>query len=358
MAFFQEQPLDKYGEAIKAFGDVAGKLINNILVTRQLKPMLTTQAYEEAVGKGMTDIPDDYLAGRLGKMFDPKTAKRLREMGNAGVEGSPNFVGPPSPKPDATTTSTDTSQSWGRSTGALLSPGNLIQTLIAKDDKVTLEDRTPNDPGQPVPLPGKPPDSTSNVTIPLFNKTHNTGLFYNKAMTDTNLVESLNRAATSVGVNPDQFALLAEQESGFNPRAVGKAGELGMFQIMPDNLRRVGVKLDTPQDAEAYLANVPLQIETAKKWIELNKAQFGDRFVNEPYLLAQVWNGGNQASNIPDETKRANVARYTAQYVHRLNALEYLRKGSVTVKGQQYVLRPGADINDFTGNNWVLRGTQ
>lgn len=50
-------------------------------------------------------------------------------------------------------------------------------------------------------------------------------------------------ASRQTGVPLDVLGAVARQESGFNPLAIGRAGEIGMFQILPSTANRPGFGL-------------------------------------------------------------------------------------------------------------------
>lgn len=56
-----------------------------------------------------------------------------------------------------------------------------------------------------------------------------------------------SQAAEQNGLPADFFANLIQQESGWNPGAVGGAGERGLTQVMPGNLQAWGINPDDPQ---------------------------------------------------------------------------------------------------------------
>ena len=55
------------------------------------------------------------------------------------------------------------------------------------------------------------------------------------------LEEIIRQKARDFGVNPDIAVSVARVESGFDPKAVSSAGAQGVFQLMPDTARGLGV---------------------------------------------------------------------------------------------------------------------
>lgn len=53
-------------------------------------------------------------------------------------------------------------------------------------------------------------------------------------------------AATRNGVPPELFLRLVQQESGFNPNALSKAGARGLTQLMPGTAEELGVDPNDP----------------------------------------------------------------------------------------------------------------
>lgn len=53
--------------------------------------------------------------------------------------------------------------------------------------------------------------------------------------------EQIRAAAADQGVNPDLAVAVARKESGFNQAARGRAGEIGVFQLMPGTAAELGV---------------------------------------------------------------------------------------------------------------------
>ena len=81
------------------------------------------------------------------------------------------------------------------------------------------------------------------------------------------LEEIIRQKARDFGVNPDIAVSVARVESGFNPKAVSSAGAQGVFQLMPDTARGLGVS--NPFD--------PMQnITGGVKYLSQQLKRFGD----------------------------------------------------------------------------------
>jgi soluble lytic murein transglycosylase-like protein len=93
------------------------------------------------------------------------------------------------------------------------------------------------------------------------------------------LVES---AATAASVEPELLRAVIVVESGFNPRAVSKAGAAGLMQLMPATARRYGV-VDRFDPAE----NIRAGARHLKSLI--------DRYDNDIELALAAYNAGENA---------------------------------------------------------------
>lgn len=63
---------------------------------------------------------------------------------------------------------------------------------------------------------------------------------------------TINGAAKSWNVDPTLLQALIEQESGYNPKAVSKAGAVGLTQLMPDTAKGMGVTDPTDPVQQIY----------------------------------------------------------------------------------------------------------
>lgn len=79
-----------------------------------------------------------------------------------------------------------------------------------------------------------------------------------------NLVTDAREIATALGLDPEIFQSLIIHESGFNPNALGSAGEIGLGQIMPSNLRTLNINGYNPQ--ENLLGSATLLAQALKKF--------------------------------------------------------------------------------------------
>lgn len=110
------------------------------------------------------------------------------------------------------------------------------------------------------------------------------------------------QAAARNGVDPNLFKALVNQESGWKPDAVSKAGAMGLCQLMPDTARGLGVS--DPFNASESL-------EGGAKYLR----QMLDQFGNDPSRALAAYNAG------PGRIKTSTPADWPAEtkdYVSRI----------------------------------------
>lgn len=110
---------------------------------------------------------------------------------------------------------------------------------------------------------------------------------------------SLHAAFAAEGV-PPELVWLAETESSFNPRARSPAGARGLFQLMPETARSLG--LDLRPDERIHPAR---SARAAAAYLRYLHARFGDW----PLALA-AYNAGE--SRVARELKRRGAADFAA----------------------------------------------
>lgn len=60
-------------------------------------------------------------------------------------------------------------------------------------------------------------------------------------MLDSKIIESLNRVAAALGMNPAWLSNVIMNESSWNPKAYNKSGAVGLIQFMPKTLKDYGL---------------------------------------------------------------------------------------------------------------------
>ncbi len=99
-------------------------------------------------------------------------------------------------------------------------------------------------------------DPDANEAIPAY-----TGSY------DGPFIDLARAAATRHGVPEDLFLRLVTQESGWNPRAISRAGAIGLAQLMPDTARDLGVDPDVPsQNLDGGARYLAAQYRTFGSW--------------------------------------------------------------------------------------------
>ena len=94
--------------------------------------------------------------------------------------------------------------------------------------------------------------------------------------------EVITRAATDAAVEPELLRAVIAIESGFNSRAVSRAGAAGLMQLMPKTARRYGVhdRFDPAQNVHAGARHLKSLME---------------RYGNDLRLALAAYNAGEEA---------------------------------------------------------------
>jgi len=123
----------------------------------------------------------------------------------------------------------------------------------------------------------------------------------------------IESAAAAAAVEPELLRAVIAVESGFDPRALSKAGAAGLMQLMPETARRYGVsdRFDPRQNVHAGARHLKALIE---------------RYHNDVKLALAAYNAGEQAVDrcgqcIPQYREtQAYVPRVWRMYQHLLAA--------------------------------------
>lgn len=103
-----------------------------------------------------------------------------------------------------------------------------------------------------------PPQSTTESTsrisgatapgLPAMNRSPETRRLSGGRSFSDELNAMIEAESRRQGVNPDLVRAVVRQESGGNPRAISRAGAIGLMQLMPDTARQLGVDPYDPQE--------------------------------------------------------------------------------------------------------------
>ncbi|WP_397582533.1 lytic transglycosylase domain-containing protein [Sphingorhabdus sp.] len=127
--------------------------------------------------------------------------------------------------------------------------------------------------------------------------------------------QHIEATATRFGVDRNLVDAVAWQESRYNPRAISKAGAVGVMQLMPETARQLGVRnlYDVEQNVVGGTAYLRQQLE---------------RFGNNVPLALAAYNAGPGAvikyGGIPPYRETQN---YVRQIMQRLSTTSTYHAG-------------------------------
>jgi len=127
----------------------------------------------------------------------------------------------------------------------------------------------------------------------------------NGAVAPESLLPLYKQAEAATGVPAAVLMAQHRQESAFNPNATGKAGEIGLGQILPSTARDPGYGL-SPVDPEA-LRDPATNIMFSAKYLAARAKAAGQKDWSDPTKGLLAYNGGGD----PDYV--AHVSRYMPQ---------------------------------------------
>lgn len=164
-------------------------------------------------------------------------------------------------------------------------------------------------PGGPTGLAGNLPGGNVNGYAPFDPKGLGVGLSNDAAPPEMRSL--IERAANENGVDPALLDAVVAVESSYNPNTRSRAGAMGLTQLMPDNVKELGIT--NPFDPEQNL-------QGGAKYLSQMLARYPGRI---DYALA-AYNAGpgkvDQFKGIPPYTETKN-------YVNKVLGLYNIRKG-------------------------------
>jgi Transglycosylase SLT domain len=142
------------------------------------------------------------------------------------------------------------------------------------------------------------------------------------------------RKAKDMGIDPRLAVALAYRESGFNPEAVGGAGEIGLMQVKPSTAEMLGFSADDLKDPAK---NIDIGLTYLKQGLE----KFGD-----PVLAAAGYNAGHNHPYFTDP-ERAKLPDSTKQYLRSIADLGGFAKPAGEEPAEEAPAAEPASEGDF-----------
>lgn len=125
-----------------------------------------------------------------------------------------------------------------------------------------------------------------------------------------NIEQIITRIATQMGIDPN-FALdIARAESSLNPKAVGKAGEVGLYQIHPKYLNYISKTVTGKTYNREQMMDPAINAAVGIGYLKFLRQDLSSKLGSvSPGLLIQTYNQGpgytkKHGYKITDEMKK------------------------------------------------------
>ena len=211
---------------------------------------------------------------------------------------------------------------------------------LADDILQRLQPPSPRAPAPPRPAPGvsprptpRPPSRvpTPDIALRVARAIRSEQVWQSKLAKrpappeSGSLVPSLKQVFASEGV-PPQWVWLAEVESSMNPRARSPSGALGLFQLMPDTAKRMGLRTSLVDER----TNPHKSARAAARYLRFLHGEFG----SWPLAIA-AYNAGEGCVGRALKQRKAKTFEEVApalpletqMYVPKVMAVVSLREG-------------------------------
>jgi len=150
-------------------------------------------------------------------------------------------------------------------------------------------------------------------------------------------------AANTYGIPGNLFAALINQESGYNPNAIGTSGEIGLTQLMPATAAELGVNPNIPQQnllgGAKYLSQ---QYQTFGNWTQALEAyNAGAAAVKRgkvPASSVQYANAILRNAGVGSEQDKSLWQKYVDTESAVLNRLPFIPGGPFSMLGVGKIL--------------------
>lgn len=140
---------------------------------------------------------------------------------------------------------------------------------------------------------------------------------------------ALLRAGRLYDIDWHFLRAVAMQETRMNPKAVGAAGEIGLFQIMPNTAKHWSRETNRPVLNEKQLFNLKNNAEISAWYLRQGINRFSEQEDPLPYALAYYNAGPSRAirwaEELPEGVPFANYIPFSSTRKYVTNILEIYR---------------------------------